>query len=167
MWHGISLHYLFWGLMQMAVIIFSLQMAPLYQKMHVFFKVPAESRVWKCVQMVRTFLLFGFMEIMSQAHSLTEAMSMYARMFTTWNITALRHLSSFFPGMIQIDRYLILAGIILMLIVDIIREREVLVSKCLIRLPLIPRYIIYLIAGYVIVLCTSRSNGGGFMYANY
>lgn len=167
LWHGVSLHFLFWGLMQMVVIMSGILLAPVYDKVHSFFRVPADAWCWKCFQMLRTFLLFAFMEIMSQAGSVTEAISMYGKIFTSWNIAVLRNISTIFPDMLQIDRYLILGGMILILIVDILREKKIKLSTFLMKIPMIPRYVIYIGVCYVIVLCAARSGGGGFAYATY
>lgn len=167
LWHGFSLHYLIWGLMQMVIIMFSIQMAPVYERLHKICRISADATGWKVFQMLRTFLLFGFMEIMSQAASVTVACSMYQKMFTGWDLNILTHMETIFPEMLYFDKIIVIIGVLLILLIDILKECKVNVYKFFLKIPLFPRYVIYIGVFYLIIICTTRGAGGGFVYANF
>ena len=105
--HGFRMHFWIWGLMQMIVIIFSIQMEPMYEKVRKGMRIKADNKFYFLFRIVRTFLLFGFIEVMSQAVDVGQACSMYAQLFTQWDFSVLTSFGTIFPQIIEIDRYLI------------------------------------------------------------
>ena len=168
LWHGAASHYLYWGLMQMAVILFSMQMAGVYEKMHQAAHVPADAVWWQVIQMLRTFLLFAFMEIMSEAATAADALAMYAKMLFGWQENIFMSIGTLFARIGIVDSLIVLLGVIGMLVVDILKEKHISIKACIMKLPLFPRYVFYIGIIYLIVLASARdSMGGGFMYANF
>ena len=168
LWHGAASHYLYWGLMQMAVILFSMQMAGVYEKIHQAAHVPADAVWWQVIQMLRTFLLFAFMEIMSEAATAADALAMYAKMLFGWQENIFMSIGTLFARIGIVDSLIVLLGVIGMLVVDILKEKQISIKACIMKLPLFPRYVFYIGIIYLIVLASARdSMGGGFMYANF
>lgn len=168
LWHGASTHYLYWGLMQMVVIMFSMQMATVYDKLHQVTHISADAAWWKGFQMVRTFLLFAFMEIMSEAATAADAVAMYQKMFSGWDMDVFVNLSSVFFPMGIVDIWVALIGIIGIVVVDILKEKQISLKACVLKIPMIPRYILYVGMIYMVVLMATRGEAtGGFMYANF
>ena len=67
-----------------------------------------------------------------------------------------------------VDSLIVLLGVIGMLVVDILKEKQISIKACIMKLPLFPRYVFYIGIIYLIVLASARdSMGGGFMYANF
>lgn len=168
LWHGAAMHYLLWGLMQMAVIMFSMQMAPVYEHLHKVSHIDSQHPVWRGFQIMRTFLLFGFMEVMSEAHCVLDAAGMYRKLFSDWDIAILRDVDSLFVTLPMVDVVVAVIGIAAMFLVDVMKEKQADIKKLFMKIPAFPRYVIWLGAIYMIIIFTTRGEGtGGFMYANF
>ncbi len=168
LWHGAALHFWLWGMMQMIVIIFSMQMAPVYEKLHTKLHISVDSSWWKGIQMIRTFLLFGFMEVMSEADTIGMAFSMYGRLFTRWDFSIFSDIHGIFVQMQLQDVMVCLIGIAMMILVDVLREKKISIKNIIQRIPVFPRYVLYIGAIYMIIIFATRGQGmGGFMYANF
>lgn len=168
LWHGAAMHYLIWGLMQMIVIMFSMQMTSVYDRCHKFFHISADTSVWHGIQMIRTFILFGFMEVMSEAGSVSQAFHMYGKLFNKWDFNILSKVETIFVTIPRVDIVVAMIGIFTIIVVDVLKEKQIEMRTRIQRIPAFPRYVIYLGVIYMIILFTTRGDGaGGFMYANF
>jgi len=58
-WHGPTWNFVAWGLANGVVIMVSLELVPLYERFHGRFTGAAESRIYRCWQIFRTFWLMN------------------------------------------------------------------------------------------------------------
>lgn len=168
LWHGFAVHYWMWGMMQMIVIVFSMQMETVYQKIKKGLKINAEGKGYGVFQCIRTFFLFCFMEVMSEADSVVEALTMYGKMFAQTNLYSLATVDFevFSLGITEI--WVVAVGMILMFVVDVLKEKNQSIKAIILRIPVLPRYVMYVGISYLIlIMCIGSSSAGGFMYANF
>lgn len=169
LWHGASWCFLIWGWMNLVIIAASMQLAPFYEKMKKFLHIKTESRGFALFQMVRTFFVFGFMEMFSDAGSLANALSVCASFFTVSNWGLIRRPMLLFPGLSGIDIVIVAAGLLLMLFVDLVKEYGKGVFAMIGRVPMPVRYLGYAVIFYAVLLLgdTGADLAGGFMYAQF
>ena len=169
LWHGADWTFLVWGLMNLTVIAVSMQLSGFYAGIRERLHIPDSAWWWKLFQMARTFMIFSFMEMFSEADSIGKAFAMCRSMFTFEHWTYIKTPMLFFPSLEPLDVAVIAAGAALMLLVDVIREKGMGVFHTLGRIPCVLRYACYGAVLYAIILFGEMGAGmsGGFMYAQF
>ena len=59
LWHGATWNFIVWGLANGVVLMFSLEMAPIYERFNTRFPSLADNRIFRCLQIFRTFWLMN------------------------------------------------------------------------------------------------------------
>lgn len=169
LWHGKAWNFLIWGWMNMFFIVAGMQFAPLYKKIREKFNIADDNRAWKGFQMVRTFILFGYMEMFSDSPSTSASIRMTLSLFTADNWGLIKNPASLFPELTGLDIAIVLIGVVLLLIVDVLKERKKDLYQMVAAIPIVPRYISYALLFYVVILLgnTGTNLAGGFMYAQF
>lgn len=169
LWHGANWTFLVWGLMNLIIIAVSMQLQGVYAKIRKKLHIRLENKGWQLFQMVRTFMLFCFMEMFSEAESVGKAFAMCRSMITFEHWTYIKNPLLFFPALDVLDLSVIVVGILLMLAVDIMKEKQLGIFQVLDRVPCVLRYAGYVSILYAIILFgeIGGSMSGGFMYAQF
>lgn len=84
-WHGSSLTFLVWGLLNGVVILLSEELKPLYAGFHARFPLLSASAFYRGFTVIRTVLLLSSLRILDCYGTVREAFSSFFSMFTTWN----------------------------------------------------------------------------------
>lgn len=84
-WHGSSLTFLVWGLLNGVVILLSEELKPLYARFHAKFPRLTESAFYRGFTVIRTVLLLSSLRILDCYGTVKDAFSSFFSMFTTWN----------------------------------------------------------------------------------
>lgn len=169
LWHGAAWYYLIWGWMNMVLIILGMQLAPFYARLKEKLHISDENRIWRFFQMLRTFLLFGYMEMFSDSGSTMESIRLTLSLFTEHNWGLIGKPISLFPGLECFDVGVVLAGIALLFVADILKEKGKDLYQLLASVPVVVRYIGYAGLFYAVILLgnTGANLAGGFMYAQF
>ncbi|MCL2819324.1 MAG: MBOAT family protein [Oscillospiraceae bacterium] len=59
LWHGATWNFIVWGLANGVVLMFSLEMAPIYERFNSRFPTLSDNRIYRCFQIFRTFWLMN------------------------------------------------------------------------------------------------------------
>lgn len=169
LWHGAAWYYLIWGWMNMVFIILGMQLAPLYAKVKARLHISDGNRVWRLFQMLRTFLLFGYMEMFSDSGSTLGSIRLTVSLFGERNWGLIKHPLLLFPGLDGLDVAVVIFGLLLLLAADILKERGRDLYQVLAYVPTVMRYIGYAGLFYAVILLgnTGANLAGGFMYAQF
>lgn len=169
LWHGASWCFLLWGWMNLIIIVGSMQLQPVYAKIREKLHIKENSRAFAVFQMLRTFCIFGFMEMVSDAGNIASAVSVCRSFFTVFNWGLIKHPLSLFLGLEAVDVIVVLIGLGLMLFVDVMKEKGCSVHAVLEKIPMPVRYLGYAVIFYGIILLgnTGADLTGGFMYAQF
>ncbi len=169
LWHGATWYYVLWGWMNMGIIVLGMQLAPLYAKGKQALKISDENRIWRAVQMGRTFLIFCYMEMFSGAGSTKAALGLTAALFRGHAGSVSFGLSAFFPGLGGFSLCVVFVGLALMWVADIRKEKGQSLGELLQSIPMPIRYLGYAALFYAILLLgnTGADLTGGFMYAQF
>jgi D-alanyl-lipoteichoic acid acyltransferase DltB (MBOAT superfamily) len=118
LWHGASWNYVVWGMLQSVFIIIGDMTKPIKEKLNKRFNVRVKTFGYQFVQGLITFLLFVFSFIFFRSETIKDAVYYIQRMFTTYDIWSLFNDSIFSLGLDRKEMHVLLAGIIILVIVD-------------------------------------------------
>lgn len=169
LWHGGSPNYLLWGWINLFCIVTSMQFKPLYTKAKNRLHISDENRIWQLVQMARTFLIFGFAEMVSDTQSIYGIFMKCKSLIYNRNWQLFFSPLELFPGLEVSDLWILVVGIALMLMIDILKEKGFSIDELVHRIPTVPRYVCYIMLLYSILLFgyIGADAAEGFMYAQF
>jgi len=120
-WHGASWNFIVWGLCNWAVLMFSEELEPLYQRFHDRFPVK-EKTAYRLFQVVRTFGLVCVLNIFDCYPTLSATAAMLGSLFTARNWSVLWDGSLMTLGLTGLDYAILAAGTLLMLGVSLVQR---------------------------------------------
>ena len=166
LWHGARWTFVVWGWLNFAIIVFSMQMEPVYGKMKSAFHINDGAWWWKVFMIIRTLLLVSLLRIFYCSTTVAGALKYISLMFRpNWNLLAhpVQVLVTACAGESYVLFY-ILAGVLAMFGVDLAREKNY--SR---PVPGVIRGITYGLMLCLIIMGAAKGNGsaGGFMYAQF
>ena len=171
LWHGFAWKYLIWGWMNLFFISSGILLSPIYASWKKRLHVQADGRAWKLFCIVRTYLIFGIMELVSDGSSASAAFRRFISFFqrSGWRLQNNGYAISLLPGTTVRGTAAAAVVAAAVLAIDILKEKNVDVYDSLRHVPLLPRYLLYIAALFMIVLfCPSGENiNAGFAYANF
>ena len=168
LWHGANWTFLVWGYLNLFVIILSMQLGDFYKRAKEKLHIRDTGWAWQLFSIVRTFLLVCFFRFFSAEPNIGTALSTLKHIVTNLSFRGMRNLETLFAGIGTAQLLVVLAGILAMLVVDILRERNVW-DKVRLKCPIVIRSLLYAALILLLVLLVGGSSDltGGFMYANF
>ncbi|MCR5251733.1 MAG: hypothetical protein K6E50_14135 [Lachnospiraceae bacterium] len=167
LWHGANWTYLVWGYLNLFVIVSTMQLGEVYDKITGKLHIRRESLPWKLFCMLRTFLLISVFRFFSIAPGLKEAFSTLGHTVLDFRPALLLKPSGFLIGMYREEILMAGAGILAMLVVDILQEKEKW-DALKAKVPFGLRAFIYACMLLMITLMVKGADmSQGFMYANF
>jgi D-alanyl-lipoteichoic acid acyltransferase DltB (MBOAT superfamily) len=119
LWHGASWTYVLWGTMQGVFIVIGDITKPFKDKFNNKFQVRVNTFGYKFFQSFWTFMLFVFSMIFFRSETIKDAIYYIQRIFTTFDVWSLFDDSIFYLGLDRKEMHVLLAGIIILVIVDV------------------------------------------------
>lgn len=170
LWHGANVTYLIWGYLNFIVIACSTHWEEYYVKGKALFHIKDGNPIWEGFRILRTFALVAFFRFFAFSDTVSKALGMMHRIFTDFNISEFfAHPCSIFPGLGKIEILIVMLGIITLIVVDVLNEKEMW-EKTKEKTPLVVRALIYaamLLLILLVVPALGAINPGDFMYANF
>lgn len=168
LWHGANWTYFVWGMLNLVVIIAGMHLENFYAGVREKLHIDNEKSWWKTFQMIRTFLIVCLFRFFSRAENIQTAVLMYKNMILKWDFTQMLQPRGWFVEMARKDILIFAMGVVMMFIVDALRENgkwEATKQKT----PFVIRNAVYVILIYSMVLFVGGSNDliGGFLYAQF
>lgn len=152
LWHGANWTYVVWGgLNGLFQVIADLTKKP-RQKLKAFFKIRQESGSWRILSTVITFILVDFTWIFFRADSMADAFQIISRIFSQFNPWVLVDGTLYTLGLSQVDFWIGILSIAVLLTVDIVHERGVKIRSWVLQQNLWFRWSIYLGAIFFILI---------------
>lgn len=164
LWHGASWGYIVWGLINGLFIILTLWLDPLYKLIKTKLHINEESKLWKCFQIVRTFILVTFIKVLPEVGTLSDGLGLWKHVITNHDIPM--SFSTAFPFINDYPIFiLVILCLILFVISDFIKTKNQ-IRYYFNKLPLIIR--VFLLAFLFILISLigmpASLDIGGFMY---
>lgn len=166
-WHGNSWKFIIYGVYNGFIIAFSSLMEPVYQKGLKKCHIAPQKNYWKFVQIFRTFILVLIGEFFDMADSARSAFYMIIHSVTDLRFSQLTDGSMFTLGITLRDMCIILFGSIIVLIVSILKEKNISVRESLAQKPILIRWSVYYGLILLILILGWVGETQGFIYANF
>lgn len=124
LWHGAGWTFLAWGLLHGFYQIAGDLTKGLRQRVNAFFHTRTESFSYKAAQTVITFVLVDIAWIFFRANGLRAAVEYCTRIVTRWDPWTLFDGGFYTLGLDRAEMNILLAGVVLLFLVDLIRYRK-------------------------------------------
>lgn len=123
LWHGASLGFVAWGLVNGGVIILSLWLAPVFTRCNHALHLTEESRGFQAFRIVRTFVLMAWIEILPETGSLRGGLGLWTQALRFGAVPATW--AQWFPYGMTVRRLVVIAcGTLLIFLADLLKTKE-------------------------------------------
>lgn len=161
LWHGAGFHYFMWGILHGVYQVLEDIMRPLVKRCSI-----NANRIFRRIRMAVTFVLVTAGWTLFRAESISHFFHLMKNLFAEWNPGILFDGAAFeLIGVTRTDMLPALLGVGLMLVVDILHEKNVCIRDMLDRLYLPVRWSIYV--GGVIAVILMGIYGPGYSAAQF
>lgn len=167
-WHGPAWKFIVYGLYNGIIIAAGNLLAPIYTQMARKLHIPAESRPWTAVRIIRTFLLVNISWYFDMAESLGAALAMMKNTVAGFTLSVLTDGSLLRLGLDLKDCGALALSCVVLFTVSLLQENHVSMRDALAAKPLAARWCVYLMLLFSIPLLGQITmTGGGFIYAQF
>jgi len=162
-WHGLSLNFITWGMLNCFVIVVSEELAPLYDKFHGKFHL--KDKAWYgAFEMLRMFMLMNLIRVVDLFPNVGNYFSKLGSLFTTFNFHVLWDGTLMKLGLSGLDYIIIGLGCVIVFAVSVVQERKGSVRELLQGNALLRYSLIFLLLVLVLLL---GSYGIGYDASNF
>ena len=144
--------YIVWGLYWCALMTVSKEAKPLTDKWMAALRINPDRISFRVFQAVRTYMLFAAGRMFTVAGSLAGCALLWQRLFAEGRLWTLFDGSLYTHGLDQKDFYVAFAGVIVMLIVDILHERGVSIRERIGSQRIVIRWCIFYCAVFALII---------------
>ena len=124
LWHGAKWNYIFYGMYYFVILLFGIAVEPLRQSVLKKLHINPEAAWYKFLQMMKTWVIIFTGEMFFRADSLRIGMSMFINIFKQTDLNKLYDGTLLSVGLDSADYLVILAGCVIVAIVDIVAEKN-------------------------------------------
>lgn len=170
LWHGAGWNYLLFGMYHFILILLGSMAEPLVKKLLDRLRIRRDSRPWRGMQIVRTFLLVNVGELLFRADGARAGLFMLKRMLTGFSLNAVVKGNLFTTGMDRADFGIAAVSVLLVFAVSLMHERGISVREKLGAAPLPVRWAAYY--ALILFVVIFGAYGAGYIpvdpiYANF
>ncbi len=175
LWHGAQWSYVAWGGLNGLYQVVGDILKPVRLKVLSALHINRESRIWSALRMVLTFCLIDFAWLFFRAPSFLTGVAMIRRAVTClwpdslFTVGVDGSLGLYTLGLDIADFWLAMACILILAAADIIKEKRP-IRPYITRLPLAPRWIVYFVCLYAILIFGAYGPGfdaAAFIYFQF
>ena len=160
-WHGAEWKYIAYGLWNGTIIMSSLLLPNVYDRMRGFLHIDGNSWSWKGFQILRTFFLCSLGRFFSRAWGVRHALQMFRATFDRWyDLSFLVDGSLLNLGLNTANWFVTLTAILVLLWVDHLHEKDVNIRESIAAQNVIFRWGIYILA--IVILAVFGVYGPGY-----
>lgn len=159
LWHGAGYTYLFFGMYHFLLIFTGNIFEPLIVKVCNKLKINRSSKGYYSFQIIKTSILVFIGELFFRAESVSQGLNMLKRMFTKLFVLSKNEFYRF--GLDMYDVILIIIGLLVVLFISILKERNINVREKIEKKHIVIRWLIY----YLLILSIIILGAYGNSYA--
>ena len=170
LWHGAAWKYIAYGLYQAFFVSTGTLFQPIYAKGKALFRVDEERISWKLFQMLRTIFAVTIGRYFVHANTLGSALYMFKATVSKFNPWIFIDGSLYKLGLSAANFNLLLFAVVILFVVDYIRERGVHIRETIARQGVVFRWMIYLAAIFSVIILGMYGRGydaSSFIYQNF
>lgn len=170
LWHGAGYTYIAFGLYHFFFILLGNIFSPLVLKFYEKTKINKDNIVMKILRIVKTTIIVIFGELIFRADSLTAARRMIKKIFTNFSFDLFTPKSILNLGIDGYDFIIVFVTILIVLVISILKEKNINVRESIASKKVIIRWIIYY--ALILFVLIFGAYGGNYatvdpMYANF
>jgi len=165
LWHGASMTYIMWGLINGIFQIASDLLKPFRTWTCKILHYDFNNRVGKAIRISFTFILFHISLVFFCAHSVAEAFEIFRRMFTGFSLMPLFDGTIYSLGLGTMNLYILIFSLIILLIVDLVFEKKDAFLYLAARPAIVRWGFYYLLISMVLLSCNLSTQE--FLYMNF
>lgn len=158
-WHGASWKYIFYGLYYYAIMMMGMLCEPLTLKLRQRLHIQDTSRIYRGFQMIRTFLLVNVGMLIFRAVNLHAALNMLTSAFAGFSLASFTDGTLLHLGLDVYDYGVLLAGVLIMVIVGVLKERGVHLRESIARRNIALRWAVYFAAIFLVIIFGAYGDG--------
>ena len=162
-WHGFSLNFVVWGMLNCFVIVTSEELTPLYKKFHDRFHLK-EKKWYGGFEILRMFMLMNLIRACDLFPNVGEYFRRLGSVVTNFNFHILWDGTLMNVGLTGLDYWIILGGVITWFVVSLIQEKGPVREK-LYAQPAVLRY--GLLFALLVIVILMGSYGIGYDASNF
>lgn len=169
LWHGASWNYVAWGLLHGFYQIFGAVTKPIRNRIIQKLHINPEWWLWKCVQILTTFLLVDFAWIFFRAPGGQVAVGILQSMIARSNLSVLWNGGLYQMGLSKGNWAVLILSVAMVLIVSLLRRKHVL-APALSQRGVVLRWAFYFAALYAVLILGIYGPGyeaSAFIYFQY
>lgn len=151
-WHGVGTKYIIYGLYQAFFVSTNTLFSRYYERMRGFFRIDPDRKSWQIFQMARTLIIITIGRMIVRADSADHIFSLFRSVFGEFNIWIFFDDSLFNLGLDRKNFILMLFSILVLAIVDIVKERGIHIRETIAGQRLIVRWTIYYLAVFALLI---------------
>ena len=160
LWHGPKWTYIFYGVFYFVVILTELIFEPLGDKLLEKLKLTRKSAGVEIIRILRTWIVIFAGELFFRANTLKDGFMMFGNIFKSFNPSILWNGTALGWGLDFADWAVVFIMLIVVIIISVIKERGIDITKELLAKPLLLRWGLTL--GLIMVLLIFGLYGPGF-----
>ncbi|MCR5213548.1 MAG: MBOAT family protein [Eubacterium sp.] len=160
LWHGPKWTYIFYGVFYFVVILLELLLEPIGDGILKLLHTSKENKIVNIIRIFKTWLIIFAGELFFQADSLTQGFSMFRDIFKDFQLSILWDGTALYWGLDKYDWLVVLAMLIVVIIVNLIREKVGDISAALLKKPMLVRWV--LVLALLMVITIFGCYGPGF-----
>lgn len=166
LWHGTAWKYILWGWMNFFFLEANMLFKNQYGLIRAKFHINTQGSIWKLFCIIRTYFIFGIMELIADGPSAGQDIRM---LLTIFDPTAWLKGNMIMSFVTVKSLIIILVGACILCVIDIMKEQNKNIANKIITLPIIPKCLVYVSIIYMIVLLTpvGINVSEGFAYAQF
>lgn len=163
-WHGADMKYIVYGVWNGLFIVAGILLEDTYKKVRTTAHIDDLSWPFNAFRMIRTFCLCSIGRLFSRADSLNIAWSMLGNLFGKTTMPVLEEAAPFL-GLSTGNWWVLLAAVIILLVVDVLHERNVQIRDLILKQNVVIRFAIYY--AVIIILLVFGMYGPGYDSASF
>lgn len=133
LWHGASLNYVVWGLVNGLYQVIGSLLKPLRKKALGILRVNTEMYGYQVAQVLVTFILFGISAVPTRTVSFIDSARVIKEFFTANNPWILFDGSIYTAGIDQKNFAVLLIGLLVLFVADMFKYRKIYISKLILK----------------------------------
>lgn len=169
LWHGLGWNYLIWGMYYCFIISCSLVLEGSYEKIKGRLRIVNSSKAYTLFCMVRTWSLLFTANVILQVHNLREFLAVFRRLIGCSFLDG-AYVSLSALGWIRQDAFVLAAGLLILLWVSILKEKNKDVLEIIDKQILLVRWTVYYALLFSVLLFGmygSQYDAGQFLYMQF
>lgn len=150
LWHGAGWNYIFFGMYHFTLILCGNILKPTVINVTKKLHINRNAFPYRCMQIVRTFILVCFGELFFRAEGLMAGLKMFRKIFTDFTFASLKDGSLFTYGMDKQDYLIVIITAIIIFIIGLLQEKGVHIRRSIAKRGIAFQFAVY----YVLILFT-------------